>query len=565
MAGCADHAAGPRGDARARVQVGQECKTLCAHEAIACLGVPACHRNRASMFIRLSVLLLLASVIEVSAQIAPVPTATQSASFDSVVTRAVSLFRPTGLAVAVVRDGQVQYLGARGESRHGGGNAVTPSTPFAIASMTKAFTGTALALLVQEGKVRWDDPVVRYLPSFAMADPYVSARMTVRDLLVHRSGLALGAGDLLTWPDSRWTPDDILKALPHLPLDHGFRERFVYDNTLYIVAGEVVRAASGVPWATFVQQRILAPLGMRDCAPAPDGRPMAAQHSGGAGNARPLTVTIWHPDPAGSIICSAADLARWGQLHASLGLIPDGTRLIDEAVLREVHTPVTFMRPSGIDRRLGATHLQGYALGWIAGDFLGRLALWHGGAAPGGTTEMIVLPELRAAVVVLVNDQTPMALPLARQLADLLVRQGDAADWLGDVAARLQRQAAPGTVAQASPEAAGEVALPAATLARHAGRYRDPWYGNITITVKADGSLELHLTRSAMLRGRLIPLGGVRFLARWPERSLNADAIVTFDYAPSGEPIGFTMKAASPETDFSYDFHHLRAARASSK
>ncbi|MCU0636131.1 MAG: serine hydrolase [Gemmatimonadaceae bacterium] len=490
--------------------------------------------------------------------------------FDSVVTRAVALFQPTGLAVAVVQDGQLRYLAARGEVQRRSQQAVSPATPFAIASMTKEFTGTALALLVQDGTLRWDDPVVRHLPAFAMADPYVTAHMTVRDLLVHRSGLALGAGDLLTWPDSRWTPEDILRALPYLPLDHGFRERFVYDNTLYIVAGEIIRAVSGLSWATFVQQRLLAPLGMRDCAPAPDGRAAAQQHAGGFGNARPLTVTVWHPDPAGSIVCSAADLARWGQLHASLGRLPGGDRLLDEAVLREVHSPVTMMRPSGLDRRLGGTHVQGYALGWMAADFHGHLALWHGGTAPGGTTEMIVLPERRAAIVVLVNDQTPVAMPLARQLADVIVRGAQAADWLGDVAARMK----PATVASSAkigviPAAAPPMRSAAPTsgasrtapLAVHAGRFHDRWYGDITVTVAGPDSLELHLTRSALLRGPLIPLGGGQFLARWPDRTLNADAIVTFEYGPDGVPVAITMKAASSDTDFSYDFHHLRAVR----
>jgi CubicO group peptidase (beta-lactamase class C family) len=490
--------------------------------------------------------------------------------FDSVVTRAVTLFRPTGLAVAVVLDGQIHYLAGRGEVQQGTGEVVSPATPFAIASMTKAFTGAALALLVQDGKLRWDDPVVRHLPVFAMADPYVTAQMTVRDLLVHRSGLALGAGDLLTWPDSRWTPEDILRALPYLPLDHGFRERFGYDNALYIVAGEVIRSVSGLPWAEFVQRRLFAPLGMRDCAPAPDGRLMAQQHTGRNGNARPLKVTVWHPDPAGSIICSAADLARWGQLHASRGMLRSGDRLLDEAALLETYTPITMMRPSGLDRRLGATHLQGYALGWMAADFHGRLALWHGGTAPGGTTEMIVLPEQRAAIVVLVNDQTPVAMPLARQLADIIVRRAQAADWLVDVAARVkslsvasddalgQQQSASPNAKTTAPSSRPKQAAP---LQVHAGRFHDRWYGEITVTAAGPDALEIHLSRSALLRGPLIPLGGAQFLARWTDRTLNADAIVTFEYGPDGVANAVTMKAASPDTDFSYDFHHLRGVR----
>jgi CubicO group peptidase (beta-lactamase class C family) len=475
----------------------------------------------------------------------------------AVVQRARDMFAPAGLAVAVVQDGAVTWRGAFGERRVGSGEPVTPSTPFVIASMTKAFTAAALAILVDEGRLRWDDPVIKYLPTFALADPYVTRSMTVRDLLVHRSGLALGAGDLLSWPDGRWTPADVMAALPHLPLDHGFRDRFVYDNTLYIVAGEVVRAASGLDWATFVRQRVLDPLQMRECAPLSGLPGEAHQHARASAAAppRPLDIAALTPDPAGSIVCSVNDLTRWAHLHLSGGLTSDGRRLISEQSMRDLHTGVTPMRPAGLDRRLGRTHLQLYALGWTVFDFKGHLALAHSGGAPGSTADMLLIPERRVAVIVLANDQVPLPPVLTRQLADAII-SGDtaAADWLADT----RRRWPPADNAQETDQAPAHDGTPLITpLAAHAGEYRDPWYGRIDVRFTEGGPLTLHLTRSALLKGPLVPLGGARFLARWPDRTLQADAIVTFTYDDSGEVTGFSMRAASEHTDFSYDYHHL--------
>ena len=180
------------------------------------------------------------------------------ADVDAWVTRAMTTFEVPGVSLAVVKDGKVVVAKGYGVRKLGEPTPVDAQTLFGIASNTKAFTATALGLLVEEGKLRWDDRVIDHLPWFQMSDPYVTRELTVRDLLVHRSGLGLGAGDLLWWPSSTYNRKEIARRIRYLPLTTSFRSAYAYDNVLYLVAGEVIEAVSGQSWEDFVRERILA-------------------------------------------------------------------------------------------------------------------------------------------------------------------------------------------------------------------------------------------------------------------------------------------------------------------
>ncbi|NIJ21917.1 CubicO group peptidase (beta-lactamase class C family) [Sphingomonas naasensis] len=474
--------------------------------------------------------------------------------------RAMAAFRPVGMAVAYIADGELQFAEGFGVRGLNDPARVDPDTVFGIASLTKAFTATALAMLVDDGKLAWDDRVVDRLPGFAMSDPWVTREMRVRDLLVHRSGLARGAGDLLTWPDGTATPGEVMAALRYLPLTQGFRSGFLYDNALYSVAGLLVARVSGMAWEDFVRARIFDPLGMASCSADPR-RPRAAnvagRHASTGGGARLLAHAPAQPDPAGSIACSVRDMAKWAQFNLAGGVAPDGTRLLREAQMREILTGVTPMRPQGILRRLGATHFSLYGLGWTLADFHGALIAEHGGSAPGGTAQIVLAPERHAAAIVLVNDTVPATM-LAWQLIDRALRGTAAADWIADVAGRPGPDAAAPAPAERAPPA--DAKPPAHPMPAYAGRYRDPWYGDLEVVW--DGRmLMLHMTRSQLLRGPLIPFGGETFLARWPDRSLNADALVTFEADAGGRPVRIRLTPFAEDTDFSYDYQHLAPVR----
>lgn len=471
---------------------------------------------------------------------------------------------PVGMAVAVVRADRPVWVKGYGALAAGGAQAVDEDTVFPIHSMTKSFTAAALALLVDEGKVAWSDPVRKHIPEFAMSDPYVTEHLTVRDLLVHNSGLAMGAGDLLHWPDQTATADEFIAALRHLPLDQGFREGFAYDNILYTVAGEVIARASGQSWGEFVRTRLFAPLEMTSCSTsAADARPVptAVQHSRDRGGQPVRRDDIrLQEDPAGSISCSVSDVAKWTRFQLGDGTLADGSVLMSAERLREMHKPVVALSPPNYMRRLAGAHFNDVALGWFTLDFAGTLAVEHGGLGAGGMTNMILLPEKDAAVVVLVNDLVPAHL-LSHQLADRIARGDAASDWIGYVVEREQRRAADaaqdGGTESRQPENA---AAPRHALADYAGTYRDPWYGDILVRAGAEG-LTLHFTRSKLLNGPLLPWDGETFLARWPDRSLEADALVTFTADERGRISGMKLVAASDRTDFSYDYHHLAPKR----
>jgi len=246
---------------------------------------------------------------------APAAAQTAAESAASVLERATRSFEVPGMAVAVVHEGDVHALG-EGSTEIGVDEPVDAETLFRIGSVSKAFTAAALAVLADEGELGWDDPVIDHLPEFRMHDPWVTREFTIRDLLTHRSGLPLGAGDLLIFPDGNATVAEIVGALRHFEPSSSFRSQFDYDNLLYVVAGEVVARIAGTSFQAFLESRVLAPLGMDDCVAADDRIPAdadtATPHMQVDGE---IVTTPTRLTPvvaaAGGIVCSARSMANW--------------------------------------------------------------------------------------------------------------------------------------------------------------------------------------------------------------------------------------------------------------
>ena len=264
--------------------------------------------------------------------------------FDALADKALRTFEVPGLALAVVKDGTTVVTKGYGVRTLGDPTAVDEHTWFPIASNSKVFTAAALGVLVDEKKIEWDAPVVRYLPWFQMWDPWVTRELTVRDLLVHRSGLGLGAGDLLWWPSSTHSRRQIAERLRYLRPVTSFRSAYAYDNVLYLVAGEVIEAVSGQSWEDFVQARLLVPMGMAQSATrssaAGTSTNLATPHAQVDGTVRP--VARFESDtvnPAGGIITSAADIARWLGVFLARGQLPGGGRVYSERTATELESP----------------------------------------------------------------------------------------------------------------------------------------------------------------------------------------------------------------------------------
>jgi CubicO group peptidase (beta-lactamase class C family) len=495
----------------------------------------------------------------------PAPAAPLSpAELDAYVQRVMTSFEVPGLALAVVKDDAVVAARGYGVRKLGEAAPVDSKTLFGIASNTKVFTATALGLLVEEGKLQWDGRVVDYLPAFQLYDPYVTRELTIRDLLVHRSGLGLGAGDLLWWPPTTYNRKEIASRLRHIKPATSFRSAYAYDNVLYLAAGEVIEAVSGQSWEDFVASRILARVGMtssnvRHSAAAAGGN-VAVPHAAVDGTVRPIApFDSDNTNPAGGINACADDMAQWLRVLLAEGRLADGSRLFSQATWRQISTPVT-PEPNGPPPpELPAlrSNFRGYALGLEARDFKGYKVLTHTGGLPGYVSRVLMIPDLKLGVAVLTNQESGEAFDaIAYAVADAYAG-GPRSDWLGGYQKiRARGEAAVAGAERAASSARNAASKPSLPLASYAGTYRDAWYGDIRIAVE-DGKLVIRFAKTPALVGDLEHWQYDTFVARWRDRELRADAFLTFALGPDGTVDQARMRAVSPATDFSYDFQDL--------
>src|SRR5580698_9944414 len=272
---------------------------------------------------RLVILILVAASASSWAQIAP------PADLDSYIANSMRVFDVPGMAVAIVKDGKIVLAKGYGVRKLGDAAPVDEHTMFGIGSNTKAFTSAALATLVDAGKLSWDDPVYQRLPGFVMYDPYVSHEMTIRDLLTHRSGMGLGEGDLLFWPTTTYTREEIIYKLRFMKPASSFRSHYAYDNLLYMTAGQIIPAVTGTSWDEYVRQHIFTPLGMNHSnvsnAAFKPGDNFASPHSRVDGKLQVIPIEVLdNAGPAGSINSCAADMAKWVQLQLNRGKFVNG-------------------------------------------------------------------------------------------------------------------------------------------------------------------------------------------------------------------------------------------------
>ena len=485
--------------------------------------------------------------------------------FDRWLEAARAAFSLPGVSIAVVGDGET-HTRVAGVKHLVSGGAVTADTRFAIGSNTKAMTAVALGLLVDQGRLAWDDRVQKHLPDFTMYDARANERITVRDLLVHRSGLGLGAGDLLVFPETDFSRAEIVQAIGKLKPATQFGGAYAYDNLLYIVAGAVVEAASGLTWEAFVRERMFAPLGMT-AWPSGAGLPtetLAWPHAKisavlrGAGLSTPIERIhdICAAAPAGGVYASANDMGRWLGVALSGGAIPGANRrLYSEAIARDLWTPaIDIPIDPAIDGfEAVQPQTQAYALGVQVQTMQGEHVISHGGAIFGGVSHTLLLPERGFGLAVMANTEGSLAVRVIayRLLAHRLGWPDN--DWIGAATTYVASQVAKATARLEAQERAGTFASPAAA-SDYQGVYTDDWYGAATVAAD-EGGLRLSLDRSPGLSGPLRPIGPDLFETAWID-PLSENAVVTFE-REQGRVRRMIMKAASPFADFSFDFQDL--------
>jgi CubicO group peptidase (beta-lactamase class C family) len=483
---------------------------------------------------------------------------------DSYVKKVMDQFEVPGIGLAIVKDGKVLLSKGYGVRKLGESAKVDEHTQFGIASNTKAFTATAIGMLVEEGKLEWDAPVIRYLPWFRLSDPYVTHELTIRDLLVHRSGLGLGAGDLLWWPTSTYNRREIAERLQYIPLVKSFRSAYAYDNVLYLVAGEVIEAVSGQSWENFVRSRILAKVGMTDSHEhyVATGN-VATTHAEVEGTIRPVSpFSSENTDPAGGINASATDMAKWMMVQLDSGRVADGSSLFSPKTTVQLWSIVTPIPIGNIPPGLEAlsalkANFSGYALGFSVRDFRGFKLVTHTGGLPGYVSLVTMIPQLKLGIVVLTNQEAGEAFnAIGYYLLDHFTG-GSKTDWLAGFEklhefSKNRMSAADKSIASQR-DSASHPSLP---LSSYAGTYADPWYGIATFSLE-NGKLMVKFDHTPSMVGELQHWQYDTFVARWKDRELRADAFVTFALNPDGSIDQVKMKAFSPSTDFSFDFQDL--------
>jgi CubicO group peptidase (beta-lactamase class C family) len=437
-----------------------------------------------------------------AAQAPPPPPTPTVAELDAYAARAARDWHVPGLAIAVVKDDSVVLARGYGVRELGKPAPVDAHTRFAIGSTTKAMTAVALGMLVDDGRVRWDDPVTRHLPAFRLSDPYVTREVTVRDLLTHRTGL--GGADLL-WTDADYPADEVVRRVGRLRPAYPFRAGFVYQNVMYAVAGDVVRAASGMPWETFLRTRIWQPLGMTETEPtlaAVAGLPnVAAPHSATGDTVRVVpNRAVDAVKAAGSVWSSVGDMARWTRFLLDSGRV-GGRRLLREGTFRELLSPQT-IAPVGTYPALALVrpHFFTYGLGWFLHDYRGQAVAMHTGSIDGMSAIIGLVPDRRMGVYVLANlDHAELRHALMYRAFDALgvpPAAGPPRDWSAELLrlyGGLRTQAAAAGRQQEQRRTPGT--RPSLALERYAGSYTDPTFGTVAVAPRG-GALRLTFGRA---------------------------------------------------------------------
>lgn len=491
-----------------------------------------------------------------------------SAKIDSMMAAALVKFKVAGAAVAVVKDGKIIHAKGYGMADIVSKKPVTENTNFQIASNTKAFTTAALAILEGEGKLHWTDNVKDYIPEFKMYNDYVTANFTIVDLLTHRSGLGLGVGDLMFFPDgSDFTINDVVSSFQHFTPVSAFRTKFDYDNLLYIVAGEVIARVSGMSYENFVQKRIVEPLQMNNTYVGSllnDKTNLALPHSSESGSIQTIDFyTIGIGSAAGGIFSNVADLSKWMIVRMNKGKY--GADLKSSLFSLKNHNEMwrihTVTEPNRNPRY--NSHFSGYGLGWDLSDVKGNLKVSHTGGLPGMLSIVTMYPDMNLGIVVLTNTENGgggLFSAISNTIADSYLGLDDYG-WIDKYTKAINQQKGVGDVVTKKVWEKVEAAKNTVVKNEdYIGVYEDKWFGKVEVFEK-NKQLWMKSIRSPKLNGPMAFYNANTFAIKWEYQAMNCDAFAMFSLDETGKAQGIKMKGISPNIDFSFDFQDLDLKR----
>ncbi|MCK5942546.1 MAG: serine hydrolase [Planctomycetes bacterium] len=464
----------------------------------------------------------------------------------AIVASAADEFPIQGMSLAVIQDGEVLIETAVGEAADG--RPMTPATLCNIASCSKAFTAAAVAMLVDAGELEWDDKVVEHLPEFRLSDPWITANMTIRDLLCHRCGLKTFAGDLL-WYGTDYSDDEVIRRMARLPITQNFREQFGYQNLMYLVAGKVVERKTGQSWSAFVQQRLLTPLGMEQSRPAAQDLPADADkalpHIGGEVIADHEFVAC---KPAASIYSSVHELTAWMRMLLNGGKW-NGKQLLSQPSVIEMWRPQTHLARTGAGPRVD--DFESYGLGWFLSIDHGDKVVEHDGGMPGFLSKVSLMPAKRFAFAVLNNGNDGVLNEAIKRALYAELAGGDGVaivQRLGEIKKRIDRRSSRERAAREARRRQGTA--PSHQLDEYVGSYRDEIYGDATVSRTDDGALHVVLEPAAKrLYGTMRHWHDDTFRVDFPDRFLPF-ALVRFELDADSRVVAFHIDCPIADFDF---------------
>ncbi len=461
----------------------------------------------------------------------------QLKDLDAYFAKAAKDWNVPGLAIAIVHKGQLVFAKAYGVRDVSTKEPVDTQTIFAIASTTKALTAAALGMLVDEGKIRWDDPVTKYLPAFEMYDPWATREVTIRDLITHRGGLP-NADELWTHGDN--SRNEVIRRIRFIKPTYSFRAGYIYHNVMYTVAGAVIESVSGMSWDDFIRRRIFEPLGMtrsvttlaeaktKSNRAEPHGRQNDTLRVSGNSFADGI-------GPAGSVWSSVADMSRWVKFLLDTGKV-NGKPLLTQQTWAELFRPATILPPwndrSAPQLRLSKPHFRSYALGWFQQDYMGRQVDFHTGSLTGMIAINGLIREEGIGVYILSNTSTEIRHPLMFKVFDTFLG-APARDWSGEMLT-LQRadDARDDSISASRQTPRVEGTKPSLPLDRYAGSFVDPDSLNPPVTItQENGTLRYHL--GTQIVGTIEHWQFDTFRVQWDDW-WRGRSTITFTIAPNG-------------------------------
>ncbi len=422
-----------------------------------------------------------------------------------------------GMAIGIVKDGKVIYAQGFGEKKLGNGNLVDEHTIFGIASVSKNITATALAILVDEGKINWDDKITKHIPWFQMKDPWITQEITIRDALTHRVGIGRILGNRLQFMTNS-PRDSVLYQMRYMDLEKPFRSNFVYHNVMYSLAGQIIEYADGKTWDKFLSDRLFKPLGMHSSTTSithfNEGDNLAYPHQEIEGRIIPIQRRNWdNAGPAGGVNASAHDLNKWMLMLLGTPGNYEGKTIVSEHQMNEIFKP-QMLRPQSN----AMASQNAYGFGWNILDYKGKRVLTHGGATDGFNTAMYLLPELDLGIVVVGNTFNSFGNAIAYQVMDAYLGENEI-DWNERYLERYQKAYEKATDARAEiHQNRIQQTKPSLAIEDYIGIYKSTAYGKLEVK-KEGNKLILHFWNTEGLEASLEHWHYDTFRAIWKNQA----------------------------------------------